>query len=893
MGKLFVDAKARRDIASAIEAIKGQLQQVSERRDRCKVDDIVAKLAASSTIDPRLEAMYREVTQLVGIDGAMGELIPMLSLTGDDVSNKELKVVSVLGIGGLGKTTLAKVVYDKLKSQFDCGAFVPVGRNPDLKKVFRDILMDLDEHRYTDLNMLILDERQLINKLRDFLESNRYIIVIDDVWEAKSWETLRLAFIDNNKGSRIISTTRKSEVTSGNKVYKPKPLSDDNSKRLFYTRIFGGEDKCPDNEVDEVSNKILRKCGGIPLAIITMASLLVGKSWGQWFEVCNSIGFGDKDIEQVDKTMSILSLSYYDLPCHLRTCLLYLSSFPEDYIIDKNSLIWKWIAENFVHKKPGVWLFEVGEGYFNDLVNRSMIQAVASKDSSIIDGCRVHDMVLDLLRSLAREENFVTVLYNDEDMLSEISSTRRLAHQKSTMDAHLHNYKQGMQHLRSLTVYRCGADKELSFLLSFKLLRVLDLENVYTTSWHNARHIGNLIHLRYLGLKHTYMPELPEEIGALKFLQTLDLVENFFMEELPSSIGQLTQLVCLRASGLITSMPRGVIKTLTALEELAVQCQFNERFCRYQGQFKELGSLSELRVLKIKVISTMEQSILPDLMQSLGNLHKIQSLKLESHPGCGRADNAMFDAMALPGHLRHLLVSEYFVHLYRLPSCINPLCLVKLSHLELYVIDMDEHSMQILGELAELRHLVLSTRSTVRVNNVAADGFFHKLRSCKFYTSMVLFVLNEDSSVSFTLWNGTDDLVLSYGKKDGECPSAPAVMPNLEELLFSAQPKWSLMKCQGSHGNLGLEHLRSLQKVTAVISCELYMFEAEKMEAELGISCDRYFVEAWVMDAEDGLRDAIGVHPNHPTLVLGRKNEGVLASDVSDDTDADSATRRT
>jgi len=278
MGKLFVDAKARRDIASAIEAIKGQLQQVSERRDRCKVDDIVAKLAASSTIDPRLEAMYREVTQLVGIDGAMGELIPMLSLTGDDVSNKELKVVSVLGIGGLGKTTLAKVVYDKLKSQFDCGAFVPVGRNPDLKKVFRDILMDLDEHRYTDLNMLILDERQLINKLRDFLESNRYIIVIDDVWEAKSWETLRLAFIDNNKGSRIISTTRKSEVTSGNKVYKPKPLSDDNSKRLFYTRIFGGEDKCPDNEVDEVSNKILRKCGGIPLAIITMASLLVGKS---------------------------------------------------------------------------------------------------------------------------------------------------------------------------------------------------------------------------------------------------------------------------------------------------------------------------------------------------------------------------------------------------------------------------------------------------------------------------------------------------------------------------------------------------------------------------------------------------------------------------------------
>jgi hypothetical protein len=140
-----------------------------------------------------------------------------------------------------------------------------------------------------------------------------------------------LALIENNCGSAIITTTRKFDVAiEAGEVYKLQPLSYDNSKKLFYTRIFGSQGKCLDNKMDELSDNFLKKCDGVPLAIITMATLLVGKPMEEWSVVYSSIGFGHKDNRHVENTRRILSYSYYDLPPHLRTCLLYPNVFPED-----------------------------------------------------------------------------------------------------------------------------------------------------------------------------------------------------------------------------------------------------------------------------------------------------------------------------------------------------------------------------------------------------------------------------------------------------------------------------------------------------------------------------------------------------------------------------------
>ncbi|CAL4996866.1 unnamed protein product [Urochloa decumbens] len=418
MASLFKKAKARRQIATAIRDIKAQVLDVAARRDKYRVDSVGANLPApTSTVDPRLLSLYKGKKEIVGIQEPVDNIIKRLTDDGDEeVSRNQLKILSIFGPGGLGKTTLAKAVYDRLQRQFVLGCFVSVGRNPDVKKVLKDILLQLDKEKYTNnYNLVTFDERQLIDEVRGLLESMRYLVVIDDIWDIASWEIIRRALVDSNHGSKIITTTRIFEVaTKASDIHKLEPLSHDNSKELFYRRLLGGNEKCPADKLPEVSEKLLQKCGGVPLAIITIASLLASKPRHDWPKVYNSIGFGSGENEDVRNTRKILMFSYYDLPSYLKTCLLHLCTFPEDHLIKKRNLLWKWVAEGFVREESGIGLFEIGERYFNELINRSMIQPVQNPELGIIKGCRVHDMVLDMICSMSKEENFVNMLDSHE-----------------------------------------------------------------------------------------------------------------------------------------------------------------------------------------------------------------------------------------------------------------------------------------------------------------------------------------------------------------------------------------------------------------------------------------------------------------------------------------------
>ncbi|KAF6997695.1 hypothetical protein CFC21_013897, partial [Triticum aestivum] len=313
------------------------------------------------------------------------------------------------------------------------------------------------------------------------------------------------------------------------------PLDDVDSRRLFFKRIFSSVDSCP-SELEEVSARILKKCGGLPLAIITFACLLASKTHNkdEWERLQDSIGTGssfDKD-GNLKGMKDILLHSYLDLPHHLKTCLLYLCLYPEDSMIDIKLLKWKWIAEGFIATQWGS-LDQVAQNCFNELVNRNMIQPVYGNYDSSVRYCRVHDMVLDLIISLSDEENFATVL-NGRICNFFPNKIRRLSMQSSGKEhkGAVGAITETKIHIRSLTVFE--PDKLIvPHLVDFHALRVLDLFGCDSLENKHVKHIGSSRQLRYLRIGYSKITELPCEIGKLQHLETLDLRDCYLLHRLP------------------------------------------------------------------------------------------------------------------------------------------------------------------------------------------------------------------------------------------------------------------------------------------------------------------------------------------------------------------------
>ncbi|PON75873.1 NB-ARC domain, LRR domain containing protein, partial [Parasponia andersonii] len=458
--------------------------------------------------------------------------------------------IPIIGMGGLGKTTLAQLAYNdqKVKQHFDVKVWVFVSRHFDVKNTLITIIESITKYKW---NLSTMDAAEL--KVRELLYKKRYLIVLDDVWieDLQNWDTLRPVLLEAGiGGSKILITTQNKAVAHALIVtkfptvpYYLGELCEEACWSLFKYRAFDRGEEEKHQALLPVGRQIVRKCGGVAIAAKTLGSLMRFKrELREWVFVQNSELW---DLEACKSgILPALKLSYSHLPLHLKRCLSFCSLFPRNYEFKKEKLIHLWMAEGLIQSSSGHNRKEpedIGSDYFTNLEWMSFFQETKQYESDALQGYKMHDIIYDLLQSVTSSE--YTILCRG---LATPTSFKQVRHSAVFSDfrssAIPEELYQANHHLRTLLFFSDGNLKVLPEKLysSFTCLFVLSLSGSGLMDFKCP--IGSLSHLTYLDLSHTHVKELPPQLEDLRSLQTLNLFKCYNLLALPD----LTKMKRLR-----------------------------------------------------------------------------------------------------------------------------------------------------------------------------------------------------------------------------------------------------------------------------------------------------------------------------------------------------------
>ncbi|RCV10686.1 hypothetical protein SETIT_2G128800v2 [Setaria italica] len=587
------NAKVFSEIADEVVYIKGEIEQV-KKLQKDYFPAVQAVPAGPAVIVRR------------GSRGCLPELIQDDDLVGITFNQQKLigwihrddpnrRLITVSGMGGLGKTTLVMNVFEREKTKFPVHAWVTVSQTYTIDGLLRDLLRKIG---YKD-SMEKMDNHELRDKLKSHLGTRKCLVVLDDVWNKEVYHQMEDTF-NSLQASRIIITTRRYDVASlasSEHHLQIQPLESSDAFNLFCRRAFNNtaERKCPP-ELEDVAASIVDRCKGLPLAIISMGSLMSSKkptkhAWNQVYNQFRS------ELAKPDNVQAILKLSYNDLPGNLRNCFLYCSLFPEDYIMSRESLVRQWVAEGFAVTNENNTPEDVAELNLVDLITRNMLQVKDYDELGRVDTCVMHDIVRDLALSIAKDERFGSA--NDQRSVIQMNQEVRRLSLCGWNDSDVRAVR--FPHLRTLFSLD-GVTSTPHMLDSVfsksSYLTVLELQDSEITEVPAS--IGNLFNLRYIGLRRTKVKSLPECIEKLSNLQTLDIKQTN-IEKLPRGIVKMKNLRHLLADRVV--------------DEKQKDFQY---FAGVQAP-KDLSNLVELQTLE-----TLEAT--NELADQLENLKKLQSV---------------------------------------------------------------------------------------------------------------------------------------------------------------------------------------------------------------------------------------------------------------------------
>ncbi|KAJ4779398.1 Disease resistance family protein [Rhynchospora pubera] len=516
LGHKLKNVPLQQKLGTELGDIQKELGEIFKSKDKYEIKPLQDgdEFKGELRVLPKRRAAYQDVdeTEVVGLAADKNNILKLLRR--EETARRT--VTTIVGPGGIGKTTLARMVYNSAKVYFEYHIMLSVSQQFSIADLLRKMLS-----KTTFSVPKNQDVGYYVDELKKTLPNwSGYLIILDDVWGVELWDELQHALPDCKDGSRVLITSRFTDVAKSADPrippYKLDFLNAKESRELLLKKAFLYQESGQEcsNDFFELANALSEKCKGLPLALIVLGGILStrGQNYHDWKKVLDTMDWHDEGKDCMD----VLAMSYEDMSFYLKTCFLYLASFPEDYEISARRLIRMWVAEGFLPQKMKKTMEETAEVCLEELSQRSMIQVSNRYPNGSLKYCRVHDILRDLAMHEARKEKFLTVFPKPIGVDKSGSTTRRASL--------LSECSKFIEHVDSSTrsLFWFGQRSDLPMYSVFRLLRVLEIVGVDKIELSG---IDRLIHLRYLGFRNGSGLELPNDrsLGRLKNLETLDL----------------------------------------------------------------------------------------------------------------------------------------------------------------------------------------------------------------------------------------------------------------------------------------------------------------------------------------------------------------------------------